>query len=269
MFPQSELRESHMRPDHKQSLPRGYFKKRKDERPKNANEHCSDYCSVSFLSIVIVLIAFVTSEVSCEQIVPDFKLDVKGLDKPAPSLITGNLGENRNSVCSSIIIRFDPELERLKGCRVVEGSISILMLDELSEEFFKNYTFPELVEITGFLMLYRISGTKSLYDLFPNLAVIRGRELFHNFALILYELLDLEEIGLTSLQTIERGSVRIEKNDRLCFADRVDWNLIAESGDQNFIEVRHSEFHVVQKIYHEFSFIEKSSFRSLSSLQCR
>jgi hypothetical protein len=113
----------------------------------------------------------------------------------------------------------------------VEGSVNILLMDELKQEDFAEYYFPELVEITGFLMIYRISGIKSLNELFPNLAVIRGRELFKDYSLIIYEVLALEEIGLTKLQTIVRGGVRIEKNDFLCFSDRIDWSRIAPNGD--------------------------------------
>lgn len=137
-----------------------------------------------------------------------------------------------STVCGTIDIRFDkPNLEKLRGCRVVEGSVSILLMDELKFEDFQNYSFPELIEITGYLMIYRISGIKNLYDLFPNLAVIRGRDIFKDYSLIIYEIEDLEEIGLINLQTIERGNVRIEKNDQLCFADKIDWSLIAGSGE--------------------------------------
>lgn len=110
-------------------------------------------------------------------------------------------------------------------------------MDELKENVFENFSFPELVEITGYLMVYRISGIKSLDALFPNLAVIRGNILFKDYSLIIYEMMDLAEIGLTKLQTIERGNVRIEKNDQLCFADRIDWTLIAPVGGEHLIVV--------------------------------
>lgn len=128
------------------------------------------------------------------------------------------------------------ELAKLNGCRVVMGSVSIVLADEVGAESFANFSFPELVEITGYLMLYRVSGVRSLNKLFPNLALIRGRELFHNSSLVIYECDDLEEIALTKLQTIERGDVRIEKNQQLCFADRIDWTLIANSSN-HYIEV--------------------------------
>lgn len=129
-------------------------------------------------------------------------------------------------------LRFDLiKLEQLRGCRVVEGSVIILLMDELQPENFTDLSFPELVEITGFLMLYRISGIRSLNALFPNLAVIRGKKLFKDYSLIIYEGINLEEIGLTKLQTIVRGGVRIEKNNLLCFADRIDWAKIAPESD--------------------------------------
>lgn len=129
-------------------------------------------------------------------------------------------------------LRFNiDQLDKLRGCRVVEGSVSILLIDEAKEEDFQNYSFPELVEITGYLMLYRITGIRTLNKMFPNLAVIRGRDIFKDYSLIIYEIENLEEIGLHNLQKIERGNVRIEKNDQLCYADRIDWSLIAGSGE--------------------------------------
>lgn len=139
---------------------------------------------------------------------------------------------NVTLVCGSLDLRYDVfRLEKLRGCRVVEGSVAILLMDDLTIENFINYSFPELIEITGFLMLYRISGMKSLNDFFPNLTVIRGKELFNDYSLIIYEGLHLEDVGLTKLQTIVRGGVRIEKNTHLCFADRIDWSSIAPNGD--------------------------------------
>lgn len=78
-------------------------------------------------------------------------------------------------------------------------------------------------------MLYRISGFKSLNQLFPNLAVIRGRTLFKDYALIIYEMLELTEIGLSKLVAIERGNVRIEKNEKMCYVDTINWSKITSN----------------------------------------
>lgn len=42
-----------------------------------------------------------------------------------------------------------------------------------------------------------------------------------------------QEIGLTSLIKIPRGSVRIEKNPALCFVDSIEWSLITSSSKEN------------------------------------
>ncbi|OXU24559.1 hypothetical protein TSAR_005271 [Trichomalopsis sarcophagae] len=91
-------------------------------------------------------------------------------------------------------------------------------------------SYPDLVEITGYFMVYRVQGLQSLGHLFPNLAVIRGHLLFLNYAFVAFEMTSLQEIGLASLTDIMRGSVRFEKNPVLCYANTVDWDLIAHAG---------------------------------------
>ncbi|KAJ6634889.1 Insulin-like receptor [Pseudolycoriella hygida] len=131
-------------------------------------------------------------------------------------------------VCQSKDIRNLPaELNILKGCRVIEGFLMITLIDRYNETDYDNFTFPELVEITDFLMLYRVQGLKTLGHLFPNLRVIRGNNLVNNYALIIYEMLQLTDISLKSLTSLNRGAVRIEKNPLLCFADTINWVYIA------------------------------------------
>jgi insulin receptor len=90
-------------------------------------------------------------------------------------------------------IRNNPQnLNKLSGCRVVEGFVQILLMDNYQHEAFDNFSFPDLVEITDFLLLFRINGLKTLQKLFPNLAVIRGNSLFQNYALVIYEMVNLQ-----------------------------------------------------------------------------
>lgn len=112
-----------------------------------------------------------------------------------------------------------------------------MLMDELTLNDTKNISFPDLVEITGYLMLYRISGLKTLSNLFPNLAIIRGRDLFKDYALIIYEMIELADIGLKSLVEIERGNVRIEKNEKLCFVHTVNWRRITAMNNDPVNEV--------------------------------
>lgn len=84
----------------------------------------------------------------------------------------------------------------------------------------------------------RVQGLRSIGSLFPNLTVIRGHQLFVNYALVVYEMMHLQEIGLHSLTDITRGSVRFETNSVLCYVDTVDWDMIAKNGKgENVIRV--------------------------------
>lgn len=98
-------------------------------------------------------------------------------------------------ICGSMDIRSEiSELDKLNGCTIIVGSLSILLMEKWRPEDFERYSFPELKEINGYLMVYRVFGIRSLSNLFPNLSVIRGQTLFQDFAFVLYELPDLEEV---------------------------------------------------------------------------
>ncbi|KAL4228229.1 hypothetical protein ACF0H5_013662 [Mactra antiquata] len=117
------------------------------------------------------------------------------------------------------------QLEKLRHCNVIEGFLTILLIDATWEEYQK-FSFPSLVEITDYLVFFRVGGLRSLRHLFPNLAIIRGDRLFLDYALVAYEMLDLTEIGLKSLVSIPRGAVRLEKNPNLCYIETIDWTKI-------------------------------------------
>jgi len=100
-------------------------------------------------------------------------------------------------------------LSQLVNCTVIEGHLHIVLTTDHGRRLdFTNLSFPRLREITDYLLLYRVSGLRSLATLFPNLAVIRGQLLLYNYALIVFEMPDMYEIGLASLTQISRGSVR-------------------------------------------------------------
>ncbi|KAL0117905.1 hypothetical protein PUN28_008943 [Cardiocondyla obscurior] len=141
-----------------------------------------------------------------------------------------------DGICQSIDIRNDVDnFKILKDCRVIEGFLQIVLIENNTEADFENVSFPELREITGYFLLYRVDGLKSLKNLFPNLEVIRGDILLTDYAFMIYEMKNLQEIGLTNLTKISRGGVRIEKNPTLCFTNTVDWNRIVPAGE-NFIK---------------------------------
>ncbi|XP_048828514.1 insulin-like growth factor 1a receptor isoform X2 [Brienomyrus brachyistius] len=151
------------------------------------------------------------------------------------------LGPANGEPCGpSIDIRNDiSEFKRLENCTVVEGYLQILLIGDkgsnANQEVFSTLSFPKLTMVTDYLLLFRVSGLDSLSTLFPNLAVIRGRNLFYNYALVVFEMTSLKDIGLYSLRNITRGAIRIEKNPELCYLDSVDWSLIMDAEFNNFI----------------------------------
>ena len=68
---------------------------------------------------------------------------------------------------------------------MIEGSLLINIFDDIDDpkEAYKdrliagNLTFPELREVTDFLVLYSTKHIKTLSTLFPHLTVIRGNRL--------------------------------------------------------------------------------------------
>lgn len=122
--------------------------------------------------------------------------------------------------------------DKLSDCRVIEGYLKIVLFDHTLPSDFTNLTFPNLVEITEYLLVFRVSGLQSLGRLFPNLAVIRGQKLFYDYALIVYRMNSLTELDLQQLRSIDRGAVRIQRNPQLCYADTINWDLIATSAQE-------------------------------------
>ncbi|XP_022110931.1 insulin-like peptide receptor isoform X2 [Acanthaster planci] len=152
-------------------------------------------------------------------------------------LSTVNCSKGAEEICGSMDIRNKVDnFKELENCSVIEGDLHILLIEEASPGDYDHLSFPKLREITGFFVLYRVSHLLTLRHLFPNLAVIRGDTLFYNYALVVYEMLEMQEIGLTGLVTILRGAIRLEKNPNLCYMDTIDWSLILREGtDNNFI----------------------------------
>ncbi|XP_022381474.1 insulin receptor isoform X4 [Enhydra lutris kenyoni] len=139
-------------------------------------------------------------------------------------------------VCPGMDIRNNlTRLHELANCSVIEGHLQILLMFKTRPEDFRDLSFPKLIMITDYLLLFRVYGLESLKDLFPNLTVIRGSRLFFNYALVIFEMVHLKELGLYSLMNITRGSVRIEKNNELCYLATIDWSRILDSVEDNYI----------------------------------
>lgn len=141
---------------------------------------------------------------------------------------------NPESICGSIDIRnAASNLSKLSNCSVIEGSLHIVLIEHATPESFENFTFPNLIEITDYMLVWKVSGLTTLSKMFPNLNLIRGRKLFYNYAFVVFNNPDLKEIAMSNLTKIERGAVKIEKNNNLCFSDTINWLLIAPGRDSS------------------------------------
>ncbi|XP_055683247.1 insulin receptor-like isoform X2 [Lutzomyia longipalpis] len=139
----------------------------------------------------------------------------------------GTIGMVDAKECYNLDIRNHiGQFEQLRNCTVVIGYLNIVLMERVRPELYENLSFPELREITGMMVVFRVFGLKSFRTLFPNLTVIRGQYLLANYALVVYEMPQLENLGFKSLLTIQRGYVRIEKCIRLCYANTIDWDRI-------------------------------------------
>ena len=143
------------------------------------------------------------------------------------------------AVCGSIDIRNSvDEFRVIENCTVIEGHLEIVLIEHAASEEYDRLHFPKLLEITDYLLLYRVYQMRTLSHIFPNLSVIRGQLLFFNYALVLFEVPHIEEIGLPSLTTIGRGAVRLEKNPNLCYLHTIKWiDIVSEDFNKtNFIK---------------------------------
>lgn len=140
------------------------------------------------------------------------------------------------TVCQSKDIRNNvTNLQSLENCTVIEGHLKILLMFKTKTEDFRGLSYPKLRVVTDYVLVFRVYGLETLSNLFPNLTVIRGNNLFFNYALVIFETLQMKEVGLHSLMNITRGAVRIEKNPDLCYLATLDWSKILDSVEDNFI----------------------------------
>nr|BBI47314.1 insulin-like peptide receptor 2 [Gnatocerus cornutus] len=144
----------------------------------------------------------------------------------ALGLIINPIGA-KGKICQSMDVRNEASvLEKLKGCTIITGNLTfVLVHNERDENVFKKYSFPELTEILDFLIVFSVEKLTTLRGIFPNLRTIRGRKLFLGFALIIFKVPHLEEIGLTNLVHIG-GGVKVDGCPNLCYVDTIDWEAM-------------------------------------------
>lgn len=94
----------------------------------------------------------------------------------------------------------------LKDCRVIEGFLMITLIDKYNDTDYDGVEFPNLTEVTEFVLVYRVNGLRSLGKLFPNLRVIRGNTLIHDFSFVVFEMMHLQVSRMIEYRSV-LGSV--------------------------------------------------------------
>lgn len=145
-------------------------------------------------------------------------------------------------VCGSIDIRNDARtvfnkgdatdsfIARYTNCTILEGTLSISMITNSSTKEEEFVTFPNLVEITGYLLVFNVKSLTTLSRILPNLRVIGGSQLVMQYALVIYQNPDLKDVGLVNLRVIRNGGVKIAENPSLCFVKHINWKGLCHEG---------------------------------------
>ncbi|KAK8738694.1 hypothetical protein OTU49_004016, partial [Cherax quadricarinatus] len=126
-------------------------------------------------------------------------------------------------------------LEQYQLCTVIEGHLRIQLIDDYNPTW-PLLGLPNLTQVTGYVLLYRLSYLRTFRHLLPRLAVIRGDNLFHGHSLVVFGNIFLREVGLTNMTNILKGSVRIEKNWSLCPGPEATWSRLTSPSYVNVIQ---------------------------------
>ena len=109
------------------------------------------------------------------------------------------------------------EFKSLANCSYIDGYVRIHNLEVDDTDTLNSVSFPKLIEISDYLLIYRVVKATTLEKWFPNLRYIRGRRLFFGYALVINGLQEVQRLGFDSLEHI-KGAVRIEMVDKLCIS---------------------------------------------------
>lgn len=125
--------------------------------------------------------------------------------------------------------------ELLVNCTTYQGSI--ILREAIGSNISTSIaaTFPALREITGYLAVVYLQKPLKV-DVFPNLAVIRGKEQIVHYSLVFYRT-SFEKVGLPSLTVVKSGGLRFDHNSQMCYIKTVKWRSIVlerEHTEKNF-----------------------------------
>lgn len=135
-------------------------------------------------------------------------------------------------------------LESFAGCTKIFGNLVFLPESFLGDPA-KNSSaidpekltiFGQLKEITGYLYIGYWPLNLTDLNVFENLSVIRGRDLYLGAYSLVLENLNIESLGLHSLTEISGGLVLLDRNPHLCYVDNISWKNIFRNKRQGVIQ---------------------------------
>ncbi|XP_063861478.1 insulin-like growth factor 1 receptor isoform X2 [Scylla paramamosain] len=178
--------------------------------------------------------ALVTALVLVVMLVVVVTMLVAGRNKLHRLLATTNQhGADFDKTCGSVEVTGDQTfLENYVSCVTIEGNLRIQLIEY--NETQPLVGLPNLIQVTGYVIIYQLSYLRTLRHLLPRLAVIRGRELFHGYSLVIYGNIFLQEPNLWNLTHVLSGAVRVEKN--LCSGPPNRWDLLSPSPALNVVQ---------------------------------
>ncbi|KAH8330925.1 hypothetical protein KR067_008973 [Drosophila pandora] len=143
--------------------------------------------------------------------------------------------------CGSLEINDIGDFRKLENCTHVVGHVRIAYVDFTALNLSLISFASNITEISDYLMVYRCPGLLTLESIFPRLRIIRGQALlFDEFSFVVYENRNLRDLGLVELLRIQKGSIRIESNPRLCFVETVDWIFLMGNATRQHYYLKHN-----------------------------
>lgn len=141
--------------------------------------------------------------------------------------------------CRSITLRGVVTLNQLsnvRNCTLILGHFRILNAKFI--DFTNSSTsaplFPNLTEITDYLLIFQAQYISDLSQLLPRLSIIRGNRLFRSsFSLIVFLVQSLTHLNLNRLVQIQKGFVLLSRLYHTCYVTTVDWSQIVGRQQEN------------------------------------
>lgn len=153
--------------------------------------------------------------------------------------------------CLGVDVVHADNIDSFKGCTIIEGSITILDTSFNGfQQVYPNFTFGQryskvhpsklevfstLQEVTGYVRIEASHADFTNLSFFRNLQIIGGRELTEYFAALYIVKTSLESLNMRSLKRVSSGSIAILENEKLCFANTINYNKIMKSSSHSIL----------------------------------